>query len=617
MTTQSLNIPINIPWKLVAASQDMMDTQFNNVRYPPPWRSSFAIYAYEVPVADVDPSLCDQRITFLKVTCSITGIQYTGDEKDHIFDWLTENVGEVSPGFDALGQAYLACYGVLLNVAVMPNKDKVALQNYPHIIDFEPKKRDIYQAATVTGEILTASRGSVQTGKSFTDTLSSETGITPKAIIPLGEGKDAPTIGAELSQKWGNTSNDNWTTNTDSSRESRETHGTTTNITQMYNLITGYHAGTNRATFLMLPRPHTIQPTDKRTFVNGLREIEGLQDFFLIVSRPKDLPGLCVEAKLETGHFKELAPMVELEGAYTPIEKHYEIDEEQAAGWGVHRPLNITETFPKPPGTEFDYDNPGADNDGLVHEEILDLYDNKPYSVNEHEWLEIQQRPSYEFTATGDFIVKAAYMINGPILGGIHSFRFHRKYTVYLKKRQGSGAVQQTDRESLYIAQRSLAVCIQSDDKGCITSEQLQQGNYFDLVIYPGLEIPNFGSSIPEGLMTSHLATQWLMQQMTAARSPRKAHRGGLLFSDFTARRLARVLPSDIKNGPLNKRLEKYSDALHNIGVTTVEQLLRTSESRLSRRLGIPLEEAQRLRLAAIGLSDAAPKSDESDEQGT
>src|SRR5207245_652882 len=85
----------------------------------------------------------------------------------------------------------------------------------------------------------------------------------------------------------------------------RENQSTTTNLSQMYNLLTGYHAGTNRAVFLMLPRPHTLQPTDHRTFVQGLRMIEGLQDFFLIVSRPRQMSALCIEASLETGHFPE------------------------------------------------------------------------------------------------------------------------------------------------------------------------------------------------------------------------------------------------------------------------------------------------------------------------
>src|SRR5262249_59811803 len=94
-------------------------------------------------------------------------------------------------------------------------------------------------------------------------------------------------------------------TQTDESRDRRERYATTTSISQMYNLLTGYHLGTNRAVFLMFPRPHVLQPTDFRTFVQGLRYIEGVQEFFLVVARPKEITGLGIEASLETGHFHE------------------------------------------------------------------------------------------------------------------------------------------------------------------------------------------------------------------------------------------------------------------------------------------------------------------------
>ena len=40
----------------------------------------------------------------------------------------------------------------------------------------------------------------------------------------------------------------------------------------MYNLLTSYHAGSNREAFLMLPRPHILQPTEEfRMIYDGLR----------------------------------------------------------------------------------------------------------------------------------------------------------------------------------------------------------------------------------------------------------------------------------------------------------------------------------------------------------
>ena len=64
--SQSLGLPIDVPWSLIAASPDMMDTTFCDDGFPPPWRSSLAIYAYEPSPDDLPQQLCDQRVTYLK-----------------------------------------------------------------------------------------------------------------------------------------------------------------------------------------------------------------------------------------------------------------------------------------------------------------------------------------------------------------------------------------------------------------------------------------------------------------------------------------------------------------------------------------------------------------------
>jgi hypothetical protein len=478
MATSSFSLPVDVPWQLIAASPDMMDTKFCKGGFPPPWRSSLAIYAYEPAPDDLPSQLCNQKITYLKVTCSITGYQPTAEETGqlnpanplsspnpvpaHVMFKPDGTLDNTSLPYGDFADAYFACYGVLLNVAVFPSTTTVpastkpvpasttpvadtfdfsqyrsapnpltsgeltftlphdvaklplgkvpgatsygllinkkqlqidlplsrnvcvtlataktrsvshqqdvpdsgtitaylgtqmvftapltasprggpslvridtsspitrlvvqsnaasyvtsltysnaerptTLSDYPHIVDFEPKTRDLYQAATDQDELLTGSNSSVNTGKSMSNTSSSEMGLGLSGGYAAGKAGGWNVTG-QLTGKWGNTSADSSTLQMDSSRERRETQGTTTNITQQYNLLTGYHAGTNRAAFLMLPRPHTLQATDYRTFVRGLRMIEGLQDFFLIVSRPTMLPGICIEASLETGHFPE------------------------------------------------------------------------------------------------------------------------------------------------------------------------------------------------------------------------------------------------------------------------------------------------------------------------
>jgi hypothetical protein len=531
--SNSFAFPVDVPWMPIAASPDMMATVFCEGGYPPVWQSSLAIYAYEPSASDLPAELCNQKITYLKVTCSITGFQPTAAETSSLSNYspvpagnnpapvmrvseqafvpaspfsvtvttAAQFVDNVSVTYSATGEtlmplpsfvapqkgqytvnggvytfsaadagqqveiefdctsilgsdasldftdSYFACYGVLLNVAVFPSVTTVpqsvpgpvvtfdcstigsspvvnplktansalqftvtsggvlptalpmspngssgqlaidvergatleidlpvstnvsldfgsasagtvtayefgtqvlaptllagaagalsaltvtkivisstsndtclnsvsyaslegptTLKDYPHIIDFEPKTRDLYQSATDQSEILTGSSGSVNTGKSQTNTTSTQMGLG------MGTNVSATAYGvtlggnASLTGSWGSTSSDSSTTQIDQSRQMRETQGTSTNISQQYNLLTGYHSGTNRATFIMLPRPHTLQATDYRTFVRGLRMIEGVQEFLLIVSRPTSLPGLCIEATLETGHFPE------------------------------------------------------------------------------------------------------------------------------------------------------------------------------------------------------------------------------------------------------------------------------------------------------------------------
>ena len=87
---------------------------------------------------------------------------------------------------------------------------------------------------------------------------------------------------------------------TDAAREARETFSHTTQLSQMYHQLNSYHLGTNRAAFFVLPRPHVVQ--SEHTFVNGPRELEGIQEFMLVVVRPKEMKNFCVEAYLETAH---------------------------------------------------------------------------------------------------------------------------------------------------------------------------------------------------------------------------------------------------------------------------------------------------------------------------
>jgi hypothetical protein len=105
----------------------------------------------------------------------------------------------------------------------------------------------------------------VKTLKSLTHTDTTQTGLNLAAKYQT----NGAQVSGSFSHRWGSTDQDRRDTQTDSSRELRERNSTTTSLSQLYNLLSAYHPGTNRAVFMMLPRPHTLQPTDRRTFAQG------------------------------------------------------------------------------------------------------------------------------------------------------------------------------------------------------------------------------------------------------------------------------------------------------------------------------------------------------------
>ena len=467
MATQSLNLPFAIPWLQIAVSRDMMDEHFCNKRFPFSWRSSMAISIYEPPLDELPEDLCGQRLTYLKVTCSITGYQPSREETEAAYVEFPDVPAEE---LDLVLSEYFACYGVLLNCAVFPypstravaklldtieftgldvpevgglpnpltirdvtfeatgqasnnlvdlfpdggdgipeldlhqemvvtlataadrviahvvrttsgdivmqafrddeavgeataddesglhvlsidaenidrltisapegpaslvdlsyfeiERQEVLVRDFPHLVDVEPKQRDLYQAASETGEILTASTSSVKTDKTLKSTEETESGFKLGAEVPIPQGPPGSKLTGSFERKRTEKDEDTWSVGTDASRERRETQGTTTQLSQMYNLLSAYHVGTNRASFLMLPRPHVLQPTDHRTFVQGLRYIEGIQEFLLIVSRPEDVEGIAIEASLDTGHFPEDVDTEEPEEEYDESEETFAV----------------------------------------------------------------------------------------------------------------------------------------------------------------------------------------------------------------------------------------------------------------------------------------------------
>lgn len=791
MSRQLLNLPINIPWRQIAVSPDMMDTKFCNKKFPFPWRSSMAISVYEPKPEELPEELCGDRITFIKVTTSITGYQPTKEEIDKL-DKTGGPSGAPFPDFpvedfrdfrDRIAQDYFACYGVMLNAAVFPfpaskivlfegarivfseitkqdapddapflevgtelpnpfehkgvqfitdqalNKlvnfislgngtdaeldlhkkmvinlptdqtiakveakiayldngglkmeafntnglvgttssdsapnqvhkltleaqgiqkivitpasdkasllefayfalDKpkaVELKNFPHIIDFEPKRRDLYQAATEVGEVLTGSRSTLTTGKSLTHTESTENSIdfgAKATTVPTSTSPAAGEFSISTAQKNTETDQDQWSVQTDASRERRETQGTTTQLSQMYNLLTGYHAGTNRSVFLSLARPHVLQPTDRRTFVQGLRAIEGMQDYFLIVSRPKEIEGICIETSLETGHFPDNAQIDEVENEYFESFQDFECTgfaDNSTFFENCERFLCVHTIDSGDKDWVIDQRasrkrqaNTGEINgwDDL-HPGIAELEDNSNDQAND-------TLDDYSYQA----ISETSFEVKGRICGARTQgpkARFRRSYRVFTRSSQPKKNHQESSAEigSLFITSRKLCTCIKSGE--CI--------EVFPVPSPPPKEAPDTIDFIVDepkirinkALITQHargqnrtpIAKEFLSQVKVAltrsSNSPSRhplEDKVGFLESDYFKNQIKNRLPKEYLKTPLSKVPGLPSEVIKALGpYLTVNQALSIDLARFTRRTGLNAQEAAKVRHLLLGIS--------------
>lgn len=306
-----LNLPTDIPWKRICVSKDMIDDKLCDRKFPYRWRSSITAFEYEPE--EEHQNYEGMTISYLKVSCTITGYQEDPDEIGLDYKGI-RSFWKNQPGIEnylEVIQKYYACHGAILEVSVGPKDKNISPDKFPYFLDFEPKKRELYELVSVTGETTSRSLNNIEIGKSNTSLRSHEVIDVDKGW-GFGVETSSPSGGSSLNvsnQKESGTrdvSQNEYTNlkSTDTSQEMRETLSHTTQLSQMYHQLDSYHIGTNRAVFFIHPRPHTIET--EHTFVNGPRNIEGIQEFLFVVARPKEVKAICVEAYLETGHIGKI-----------------------------------------------------------------------------------------------------------------------------------------------------------------------------------------------------------------------------------------------------------------------------------------------------------------------
>lgn len=304
MAIQSLTPPQDITWTRLAFSRDMIDTNFDDMAFRPKWRSSLSVYHYVVPDEETADAYPNSRIVYLKLTCSITGWNPSEDlrfasevaQESGTWDDLQRTLWEVVLA-SGWASKYWPCLGAIMQLAVYPNSPAgVAPDDYPYIMDFEPKKRELYESVTEGAEVLSGSAEKTSLTKGSTSVSSTSYGG--------GGGFSMFGIGVSASVNCSSSDTTVHQNQTDTSKEARETLSRTTSTSQMYQLFNGYHLGTNRALFVVAPRPHTVSSESQTEFnlIDGERKLEGIQDVFVVVHLPRSMDGFCIQASLDTGH---------------------------------------------------------------------------------------------------------------------------------------------------------------------------------------------------------------------------------------------------------------------------------------------------------------------------
>ncbi len=313
-----LNLPTDIPWKRICVTEDMIDTRVCDKRLPAKWQTSLAVFKYKPE--DEFQMFPDYDITYLKVTATITGYQPLDKEIQGEINWDGVNIATI-PGLTDLLNSYNPCHGAILQVVVGPKNKQTPpdLDNYPFFLDFEPKKRELYELATDTLEKQSRSIESLNITKSSGSTQSMEVlDIDMGGSVGFGaQGSYAGTGGgfnfSSSSQgQWGtknlNSDQSMSSRSADVGQEKRESYSYSTQLSQMYHLLDSYHLGTNRVVFFVQPRPHTLE--EPSGFVRGPRPVEGIQEFFMVVAQPKEQKDFCVSLRLDTSHLTK-TPIME------------------------------------------------------------------------------------------------------------------------------------------------------------------------------------------------------------------------------------------------------------------------------------------------------------------
>jgi len=257
---------------------------------------SLAVSVAEDPITDGDCSIT----SYVKLTMTITG--------------AVMPAGGQTPSRSIGVTTIWGCYGAIARLAVNAVEKDDKSTSGPIITDFEPQLRDLYQGGTIENEVLSGSSGQTTVDRATKSIASTTVGLSVTGGYGIGQGNTTagPSISATGSISGTRSLEMDYDFNTVSGTSTSKRNATTDTISQMYNLLTGYHAGTNCITVEMYPRPHIAQPTagPLSDFTPGMRAMEGVQEVIAVITRPNTdagRAGLAITAWLDLVYLSPIA----------------------------------------------------------------------------------------------------------------------------------------------------------------------------------------------------------------------------------------------------------------------------------------------------------------------
>jgi hypothetical protein len=601
MAVSALSLPIDIPWRRLCVSSDMLDRKLCDRKFPFRWRSSVAVFGYEPPPDQ--QSYEDQIVSYLKVVCTITGFQPDPTEVGLIDRRIDNgwNDPAVIENFKDVVAAYYGCYGAVLEVAIAARDPEISQEHGPYFVDFEPKKRELYEVVSDTGEVMSRSLENVNVRKGTTTSDAHEVldifGGFSQSFQYAGTGGSTSVQGQWGTRDLSQQEYQNVRTS-DSAREQRETYSHTTQLTQMYHQLDSYHLGTNRAVFFMLPRPHIVQ--GDATFTNGPRLLEGVQEFFLVVARPKNVGEICVEAYLETAHIASEPQLVYEQSAATVNLHVQKILTEDRDCWNCYGDDSYFEDasdivgYTPPVGGEIDLSRSGGFQDSSVSGTNIRTRGVRNVSAG---YLELFGTVRAEF-------VDRTWPTPNEFRNGL----LDMNVTVFIRKKKPevSGYAQ-----NLWLTGRGVCCCDHDHERDDVKMRD-------SVTFEKGLDTPWRGA-IGAAQMKAQEANEMRLvianQMRAAVNHPDRYAAGEVTFLDtqFVGRTIANIVrtPGHPDNlGIANLALDKKTASKITRIAPRISRgkLLEVSAAELSDRFDLSAEEVRTVRRAALGLAGEAPE---------